>query len=127
MPVWSEVELAYRLLDEPDRRRHRHQRQVHHHRADRRHAPRGPDGPVEVAGNVGRALTELPGRVAADAWIVCELSSFQLEDIDTFRARVGVVLNVTPDHLDRHGTMERYLALQAAAVREPDAPRTPRC
>ncbi|HVI17013.1 MAG TPA: UDP-N-acetylmuramoyl-L-alanine--D-glutamate ligase, partial [Gaiellales bacterium] len=38
------------------------------------------------------------------------LSSFQLEDIDSFRARVGVLLNVTPDHLDRHGTMDRYLA-----------------
>ena len=59
---------------------------------------------VEVAGNVGRALSELPGRIAPDAWIACELSSFQLEDIDTFRARVGVILNVTPDHLDRHGS-----------------------
>jgi UDP-N-acetylmuramoylalanine--D-glutamate ligase len=64
--------------------------------------------PVEVAGNVGRAMTELPGLVAPDAWIACELSSFQLEDIDTLRCRVGVLLNLTPDHLDRHGTAEEY-------------------
>ncbi|HVG87747.1 MAG TPA: UDP-N-acetylmuramoyl-L-alanine--D-glutamate ligase [Gaiellales bacterium] len=111
VPVWSEVELAYRLLDEP--------RIVGVTGTNGKSTTteligamlrEGLDGPVEVAGNIGRALTELPGRVAADAWIVCELSSFQLEDIDTFRARVGVVLNVTPDHLDRHGTMERYLA-----------------
>ncbi len=63
---------------------------------------------VEVAGNVGRALSELPGRISPDAWIACELSSFQLEDIDTFRARAGVILNVTPDHLDRHGSIEEY-------------------
>ena len=38
---------------------------------------------VEVAGNVGRALSELPGRISPETWIACELSSFQLEDIDT--------------------------------------------
>ena len=65
---------------------------------------------VEVAGNVGRALSELPGRVSETAWVACELSSFQLEDIDTLRCRVAVVLNVTPDHLDRHGTLEHYRA-----------------
>ena len=58
---------------------------------------------------------------------MCELSSFQLEDIDTFRAGVAVVLNVTPDHLDRHGTLERYLARQAAPAREPDARATSPC
>jgi UDP-N-acetylmuramoylalanine--D-glutamate ligase len=110
VPVWSEVELAYRLLGEP--------RIVGVTGTNGKSTTteligamlrEGLDGPVEVAGNIGRALTELPGRVPPDAWIVCELSSFQLEDIDTFRARVGVALNVTPDHLDRHGTMERYL------------------
>jgi len=64
---------------------------------------------TEVAGNVGRALTELPGRVAPGTWIACELSSFQLEDIDRFRCRVAVILNLTPDHLDRHGSMEEYV------------------
>jgi UDP-N-acetylmuramoylalanine--D-glutamate ligase len=61
-----------------------------------------------VAGNVGRALTELDGEVGADDWIVCELSSFQLEDIDQFRPGIAVLLNLEPDHLDRHGTFEAY-------------------
>jgi UDP-N-acetylmuramoylalanine--D-glutamate ligase len=55
-------------------------------------------------------LTALDGALAPDAWVVCELSSFQLEDIDRFRPRVAVLLNVTPDHLDRHGTFEAYRA-----------------
>jgi len=66
--------------------------------------------PVSVAGNVGRPLTALDGVLAGDAWIVCELSSFQLEDICTFRPRIAVLLNLTPDHLDRHGTFEAYRA-----------------
>jgi UDP-N-acetylmuramoylalanine--D-glutamate ligase len=65
---------------------------------------------VSVAGNVGRPLTGLDGTVGPDAWVVCELSSFQLEDIEDFRPRVAVLLNVTPDHLDRHGTLEAYRA-----------------
>jgi UDP-N-acetylmuramoylalanine--D-glutamate ligase len=48
-----------------------------------------------------------------DQWNVLELSSFQLETIDTFRAHIGVALNVTPDHLDRHYTFERYAAAKA--------------
>ena len=65
---------------------------------------------VAVAGNVGRPLTGLDGAVAKDAWIVCELSSFQLEDIDGLRPRVAVLLNVTPDHLDRHADFDAYRA-----------------
>ena len=64
--------------------------------------------PVSVAGNVGRPLTALEGVVPAEAWVVCELSSFQLEDIESFRPQVAVLLNLTPDHLDRHGTFEDY-------------------
>src|SRR5262249_40160674 len=64
--------------------------------------------PVEVAGNVGRPLTSLVGGVADDAWVVCELSSFQLEDVETLRPRIGVLLNLEPDHLDRHGSFEAY-------------------
>jgi UDP-N-acetylmuramoylalanine--D-glutamate ligase len=62
----------------------------------------------EVAGNVGRPLSELAGRISPQTWIACELSSFQLEDIDRLRVRVAVILNVTPDHLDRHGTLAAY-------------------
>jgi UDP-N-acetylmuramoylalanine--D-glutamate ligase len=71
---------------------------------------RAADAPVTVAGNVGRPLTGLDGAIAEDAWIVCELSSFQLEDVEELRPRVAVLLNLTPDHLDRHRTLEDYRA-----------------
>ncbi|MFN0154761.1 MAG: Mur ligase family protein, partial [Gaiella sp.] len=64
--------------------------------------------PVEVAGNIGRPLTSLAGETAPEAWVVCELSSFQLEDIVTLRPRVAVLLNLEPDHIDRHGSFEAY-------------------
>jgi UDP-N-acetylmuramoylalanine--D-glutamate ligase len=106
IPVWSEVELGWRLL-----------------------TPRpfvgvtGTNGkttttellgaifraagrPVAVAGNVGTPLSGVV--VPEDAWIVCELSSFQLEDVHEFTCEVAVLLNLEPDHLDRHGTLERY-------------------
>jgi UDP-N-acetylmuramoylalanine--D-glutamate ligase len=63
---------------------------------------------VEVAGNIGRPLTSLVGAVDADAWIVCELSSFQLEDVATLRPQVAVLTNLEPDHLDRHGDLAAY-------------------
>jgi UDP-N-acetylmuramoylalanine--D-glutamate ligase len=61
-----------------------------------------------VVGNIGRAMSD---GVLEDpeAVFVCEVSSFQLEDVRTFRPRVGVLLNVTPDHLDRHGSLASYL------------------
>jgi UDP-N-acetylmuramoylalanine--D-glutamate ligase len=64
--------------------------------------------PAEVAGNIGRPLTSLVGAIAPDAWIVCELSSFQLEDIDTLHPRIAILLNLEPDHLDRHGSFGAY-------------------
>src|SRR3954465_5337016 len=66
--------------------------------------------PVLVAGNVGTALTSLPGHVDPRATIVCELSSFQLEDTLAFAPEAAVLLNLTEDHLDRHGTFEAYRA-----------------
>jgi UDP-N-acetylmuramoylalanine--D-glutamate ligase len=68
--------------------------------------------PVEVAGNVGRPLTSLVGSTAADTWVVCELSSFQLEDVETLNPSIGVLLNLEPDHLDRHGTFDTYARLK---------------
>ena len=65
---------------------------------------------VEVAGNIGRPLSSLVGRVTPETWIVCELSSFQLEDVETLRPRVAVLTNLEPDHLDRHGGLEEYEA-----------------
>ncbi len=65
---------------------------------------------VEVAGNIGRPLTSLVGTVDDDAWVVCELSSFQLEGVETLRPRVAVLTNLEPDHIDRHGSFEAYRA-----------------
>jgi UDP-N-acetylmuramoylalanine--D-glutamate ligase len=107
VPVWSEIELGARLLPNPIL------------------GVTGTNGktttsellgavfrsagkPVEVAGNVGRPLTSLVGTAPPDAWVVCELSSFQLEDVHTLKPEIGVLLNLEPDHLDRHGTFERY-------------------
>ena len=63
--------------------------------------------PAEVAGNIGRPLTSLVG-TDPGAWVVCELSSFQLEDVESLRPRIAVLLNLEPDHLDRHGSFEAY-------------------
>jgi UDP-N-acetylmuramoylalanine--D-glutamate ligase len=102
LPVWSEVELGARLLSNPVL------------------GVTGTNGKTTtsellgamlgapVAGNVGRALSDLDGHVDADEWVVCELSSFQLEDIEEFRPRIAVLLNLEPDHLDRHGTFAAY-------------------
>jgi UDP-N-acetylmuramoylalanine--D-glutamate ligase len=105
VPVWSEVELGFRLL---------------------------PDNPLvgitgtngktttaellgfvldaPVAGNVGRPLTALDGEVEPGRVVVCELSSFQLEDVHELRPHVAVLLNVEPDHLDRHASFADYRA-----------------
>jgi UDP-N-acetylmuramoylalanine--D-glutamate ligase len=64
--------------------------------------------PVEVAGNIGRALTSLVGTSDERAWVVCEVGVAQLDDADTFRPRIAVLLNLEPDHLDRYGTFEWY-------------------
>jgi UDP-N-acetylmuramoylalanine--D-glutamate ligase len=66
--------------------------------------------PVAVAGNVGTPLSSLAGSVAADATVVCEASSFQLEDCEAFAPECGVFLNLAPDHLDRHAGLDDYLA-----------------
>jgi len=71
--------------------------------------------PVEVAGNIGRPLTSLVGSIDDAAWVVCELSSFQLEDVETLRPRVAVLTNLEPDHIDRHGTFDAYAAAKLRA------------
>jgi UDP-N-acetylmuramoylalanine--D-glutamate ligase len=102
IPVWSEIELASRLLPNPIL------------------GVTGTNGKTTtaewlgfilaapVAGNVGRALSELDGGVEPGELVVCELSSFQLEDIDEFRPQIAVLLNLEPDHLDRHGSFAAY-------------------
>jgi UDP-N-acetylmuramoylalanine--D-glutamate ligase len=109
IPVWGEIELGARLLSNPilgvtgtNGKTTTSELLGEIFRAA--------DRPVEVAGNVGRPLTSLVGSVSPDAWIVCELSSFQLEDVETLRPKIGVLLNLEPDHLDRHGSFDSYAA-----------------
>jgi UDP-N-acetylmuramoylalanine--D-glutamate ligase len=65
---------------------------------------------VAVAGNVGRPLSSLAGDTDAHATVICEASSFQLEDSVAFAPECAVFLNLAPDHLDRHRDLETYLA-----------------
>ena len=64
--------------------------------------------PAVVAGNVGTPLASLVGSAGAGAVVVCEASSFQLEDSQRFGPEVAVLLNISPDHLDRHGDADSY-------------------
>ena len=108
IPIWSEVELGYRLLP-----------------GNPLIGVTGTNGKttttellgailraagrrVEVAGNVGRPLTDVAEAIEPGASVVCELSSFQLEDVHALACDVAVLLNLEPDHLDRHGTFEAY-------------------
>jgi UDP-N-acetylmuramoylalanine--D-glutamate ligase len=72
------------------------------------HVHRRAGVPVVVAGNVGTPLVSLAGTLAREALVVCELSSFQLEDTAAFAPETAVLLNLTEDHLDRHGTFAAY-------------------
>jgi UDP-N-acetylmuramoylalanine--D-glutamate ligase len=65
--------------------------------------------PTLVGGNIGTPAISLAERAKPETVIVLEVSSFQLETIQTFRPKVAAVLNVTPDHLDRHRTLEVYV------------------
>jgi UDP-N-acetylmuramoylalanine--D-glutamate ligase len=102
IPIWSDAEVGYRILPNPLL------------------AVTGTKGKTTTtallaeitgapaAGNIGLALCALDGEVEPGGLIVCELSSFQLEHVETFRARIAVLLNLEADHLDRHGTREAY-------------------
>jgi UDP-N-acetylmuramoylalanine--D-glutamate ligase len=107
--IWSEVELGFRLLANPILGvTGTNGKTTTSELLGAIFRAAGRD--VAVAGNVGRPLTGLDGAIGEDSWIVCELSSFQLEDVDTFRPRIAVLLNLAPDHLDRHDTFEDYRA-----------------
>lgn len=69
--------------------------------------------PVQVGGNIGTPPASMVKTSRPGQWNVLELSSFQLETISTFRAHIGAALNVTPDHLDRHYTFEKYADAKA--------------
>jgi len=127
LPVWSEVELGYRLLPADSRLigvtgTNGKTTTTELLGAILRAAGR----PVEVAGNVGRALTDAALVAAEGSWIVCELSSFQLEDVHTLACDVAVLLNLEPDHLDRHGTFDAYRAAKLRIFERARAKVVPR-
>ncbi len=116
IPVWSEIELAYR------------------YGKGRVAAITGTNGKttttalvgailkehyreVSVVGNIGIPYTEEALKLSQDSVTAAEISSFQLETIDTFRPEVSAILNITPDHLDRHGTMEEYIRVKESITR----------
>jgi UDP-N-acetylmuramoylalanine--D-glutamate ligase len=100
--IWSEVEFGYRLL------------------RPRLVGVTGTNGKTTTtellgailhapaAGNVGRALTSLDGEIEPGTLVVCELSSFQLEDVHELACEVAVLLNLEPDHLDRYASFDDY-------------------
>ncbi|MFN2582068.1 MAG: UDP-N-acetylmuramoyl-L-alanine--D-glutamate ligase, partial [Candidatus Dormibacteria bacterium] len=77
---------------------------------------RGPQR-VLLGGNIGDPVIDRLDDVTEQDWVVLELSSFQIETIAEPRCAIACVLNVTPDHLDRHGTFEAYAAIKARIVR----------
>ena len=116
LPIWGEVELAYRcgrgdvlavtgtngkttttsLLGEIMKRY---------------------SDSVKVVGNIGIPYTQVADETKEDTVIAAEISSFQLETIDTFAPHVSAILNITPDHLDRHHTMENYIAAKESITK----------
>src|SRR5207302_1140029 len=68
---------------------------------------------TQVGGNIGTPATEMISKSTNDTWNVLEISSFQLETIETFRPKIAAILNITPDHLDRHGSFATYVAAKA--------------
>ena len=126
VPLWSEVELGYRLLPGNPfvgvTGTNGKTTTAELLGAIMRAAGRR----VEVAGNVGRALTEVALRIEPGATVVCELSSFQLEDVQTLSCDVAVLLNLEPDHLDRHGTFEAYRAAKLRIFERAGASVVPR-
>ena len=75
----------------------------------------GLDAPA--AGNIGTALSDIALRPQQPDWVVVEASSFQLADIDTFSPRIGVLTNLSPDHLDRYPSVDAYYADKARLFR----------
>lgn len=72
---------------------------------------------AHLAGNIGRPATEAASEAEPGSVIVAEVSSFQMALTDEFRPRVSVLLNITPDHIDWHGSMESYIADKTAVFR----------
>lgn len=114
IPIWSELELAFRYTK----------------KASELIAITGTNGKTTtttlvgrffqaarrstiVAGNIGTPLSEVAHRVHNASVVVLEVSSYQLENIETFHPTISAILNITPDHLEHHGSMQAYAAAKA--------------
>src|SRR5271168_468177 len=110
--IWSEIELAYRFLEGKligitgSNGKTTTATLTHH-------ILRQAGFEALLAGNVGTPLIAVVDEMRSTTVTVAELSSFQLELTERFRPDIGVLLNLTPDHLDRHGTMAAYGAAKA--------------
>jgi UDP-N-acetylmuramoylalanine--D-glutamate ligase len=107
IPVWSEIELAWRFL---------RGKLIAITGSNGKttttalvaHILKASNVPTLVGGNIGTPLLALVETSTDPTVTVAEISSFQLETVEAFRPEIGVLLNLTPDHLDRHGTFEEY-------------------
>ena len=93
---------------QPADRGHRHERQDDHDGAARRDPPPPTAAASRRPATSAARSADVAESIEPGTWVVCELSSFQLEDVHTFACDVAVLLNLEPDHLDRHGTFEAY-------------------
>ncbi len=109
IPVWSEIELGFRLLPPGCRLVGVTGTNGKTTVTELVGAIVGASGMIAaVAGNVGVALSGVAPSIEPGTTVVCELSSFQLEDVHELRLDAAALLNLTPDHLDRHGTLAEY-------------------
>jgi UDP-N-acetylmuramoylalanine--D-glutamate ligase len=112
IPVWGEAELAYRLCPCPmiaiTGTNGKTTVTTLVGEILKRHNPK-----TVVAGNIGVPLTSIVTELEYDAMVVAEISSFQLETVSEFKPAISAILNMTEDHLDRHGTMENYIAAKS--------------
>ena len=126
LPIIGELELAARFLAG---------RSSGHHRLQRQRPPPPPcaarsseAGGLEDAGRAAISAcrsSSVVDQSTAGAWSVLEVSSFQLEtDGELPSPKIAVILNITPDHLDRHGTFENYVGHEGKDLRQPDRAKT---
>ena len=113
LPVWSELELGFRLSSSAHivaitgtNGKSTTTRLLGQLLRSRGH-------PTVIGGNLGTPLCALLDDITPQTWVVLEVSSFQLEGVCQFKPHIGAWLNLAPDHLDRHGSLERYRGLKA--------------